>query len=144
MPQERRSSRLEEQILEILEKAEREPRWRRWLRRLRRPRWPRSPRLTSFLRISLPESTVLLAGAFLLALLAVLVRDWSRTLAVLLAIASLLSFFTPIVRQLVRGPTGWRPDQPRRWRGRDIDLPPPRRGLLGWIRYQWWRMRQRR
>jgi hypothetical protein len=90
----------------------------------------------------LPENTVLLAAAFLLALLAVLVSDWSRTLAMLLAIASLLSFFTPVVRQFVRG-NSWAPSSARRWRGRDIDLPPPRRGLLGWLRYQWWRRRHR-
>jgi len=143
MPQERRPSRLEEQILEILEKAEREPLWRRFLRRLRHPlhrplrprrRWP---------ELRLPQGTALLAAAFVLALLAVVVRDWSRTLALLLAIASLSAFFAPVVQQLVRG-SSWTPDQPRRWRGRDIDLPPPRRGLTGWIRYQWWRFRHRR
>lgn len=54
MPQERRSSRLEEQILEILEKAEREPRWRRWLRRLRRPRFPAPRRGLHARRFSFP------------------------------------------------------------------------------------------
>lgn len=142
MPEERRSSRLEEQILEILEKAEREPRWRRWLRRLRRPRFPAPRRGLHARRFSFPESTALLAGAFLLALLAVLVGDWSRTLAMLLAIVSLLSFFAPVVRQLARGPS-WTPDQPRRWRGRNIVLPPARRGIIGWFRYQWWRLRRR-
>ncbi|MCX7624171.1 MAG: hypothetical protein RMK01_09230 [Thermomicrobium sp.] len=143
MPKEQRSSRLEEQILEILEKAEREPGWRRLLRRLRRPRpwtWRRRPRWP---HRSLPQNTALLAAAFLLALLAVVIRDWSRTLALLLAILSLLAFFTPVVRQL-KGGGGWSPDRPRRWRGRDIDLPPPRRGVTGWLRYQWWRIRQRR
>lgn len=143
MPQERRSSRLEEQILEILEKAEREPRWRRWLRRLRRPRLrvvrvPGRP-----IRFSVPSDTALLAASFLLALLAILVRDWSHGLTTLLAIASLLAFFTPVVTRLVRG-TGWAPHQPRRWRGRDIDLPPSSSGLLGRLRYRWWRWRHRR
>jgi hypothetical protein len=142
MPQERRSSRLEQQILEILEKAEREPWWRRALRLVRRPRFPRARCRFPGTHFSLPENTVLLAAAFLLALLAVLVSDWSRTLAMLLAIASLLSFFTPVVRQFVRG-NSWAPSSARRWRGRDIDLPPPRRGLLGWLRYQWWRRRHR-
>ncbi len=143
MPQEHRPSRLEEQILEILEKAEREPRWRRVLRQLRRPRvrLPRPGR--RWPRLALPRDTALLAAAFLIALLAIVVRDWSRTLAQLLAILSLLAFFAPVVRQLAGGGQ-WAPDRPRRWRGRDIDLPPPRRGLSGWIRYQWWRLRNRR
>ncbi len=142
MPQEQRTSRLEEQILEILEKAEREPAWRRLWWRFRRPRLrPPRPR-RRWPRLTLPQDTALLAAAFLLALLAVLVRDWSRTLALAFATLSLVSFFTPVVRQLVRG-RGWTPDAPRRWRGRDIDLPPPRRGLAGWLRYQWRRLRRR-
>lgn len=143
MPQQRPSSRLEEQILEILEKAEREPRWRRWLRRLQRPRSSLPRRPVMRWRFTLPGEAALLALALLVALAAVIVSDWSRTGAAVLAIVSLLAFFTPVVRRLIHG-SGWSPDQRQRWRGRDIDLPPPRRGLSGWLRYQWWRWRQRR
>ncbi len=89
------------------------------------------------------ESTWVWIGAtFGLALLALVLSDWSRTLALVLAIGSLVVFFLPIVAQFRRSAAT--SSSPRRWRGRDIDLPPPRVGLLGRLRYWLWRRRQRR
>lgn len=144
MPENRRSTRLEEQIREILEQADREPAWRRWLRRVRRPRArlearPPRPRRRAW---SIEPTWAWLGATFGLALLAIVLSDWSRTLAMLLAISSLIVFFAPIVARFRRGPV--EVSGSRRWRGRDIDLPPPRIGLVGRLRYWLWRLRQRR
>lgn len=143
MPEQRESSRLEEQIRQILEQAEREPRWRRWLRRVPRARPYQVVRSFPGRRRTVIDSTwAWLAGTFGLALLAILVAEWSRTLATLVAIGSLVVFFAPIVT----GFRGRAVDVPgsRRWRGRDIDLPPRPYGIGGRVRYWLWRLRQRR
>jgi hypothetical protein len=145
MPEQKRATRLEEQIREILEQAEREPGWRRWLRRLRHPRpqlrvirW----RVPQQRPVAIEPAWVWLGATFGLAFLALLVADWSRTLAILLAISCLIVFFLPVVARFRRSSeTG---SSARRWRGRDIDLPPPSSGLAGRLRTWWWHLRHRR
>ncbi|MDI3339745.1 MAG: hypothetical protein QJR03_04360 [Sphaerobacter sp.] len=131
----KRYTRAEEEILQILDKVDREPAWRRLRRGLRRRRLPR-PRSP----LNLAADWLWIAVSFGLALVAILVRDWSATLALLLAIASLIAFFSPIALQ-------WRRPSPpavQRWRGKDISLPPRRTGIIGELRYQLWRLRNRR
>jgi hypothetical protein len=135
----RRYTRVEEEIIQILEKKEREPGWRQ-----ARPRLPRSPRL------NLPrvpgrfrlDGLAWLGLTFGLALAAILVGGSHPLLSGLLAIASILVFLSPIV--LRRRASSSLPQSPQRWRGRDIDLPPSRQGVLGDLRYRLWQARQRR
>lgn len=132
----KRYTRAEEEILQILDKVDREPAWRRLRPRRgprRRPPGPPRPRWAA-------PDWIWIGVSFGLALVAILARDLSATLATLLAIASILAFFAPIVLQR-RAPG---PPPIQRWRGKDIDLPPRRAGLLGEVRYQLWRLRNRR
>lgn len=136
----KRYTKLEEEILQILNESDNQPVWKRVRpRRMLRPRPPRPPR-TPRLPGSVSETWIWFGGTFGLALLAIIVRDWSSTLAALIAIVSILFFFSPIVRQL-RG----RPSVPttQRWRGQDIDLPPSSDGVIGKIRYWLWQQRHR-
>ncbi|MBX6342837.1 MAG: hypothetical protein IRY97_10295, partial [Thermomicrobiaceae bacterium] len=57
-------------------------------------------------------------------------------------ILSILAFLSPIVLWRQPGPMLGPPVH--RWRGRDITLAPRRTGLIGEIRYQIWRLRNRR
>ena len=137
----RRYTRVEEEIIQILEQKEREPGWRR-----ARFRLPRQPRLS---RLGLPRlrghkrlggfSWLLLT--FGLALAAVLLAGTSHLLAGLLAIASIVVFLSPIVTS--RRDSGLPYTPSRHWRGKDINLPPARTGLLGEIRYRLWEYRHR-
>ncbi len=142
MPENRRPTRLEDQIREILEQADREPAWRRWSRRFRRrPRLELVKPHTRRWSLWMESTWVWIGATFGLALLALVLSEWSRTLAVLLAIGSLVVFFLPIVAQFRRSATT--SSSSRRWRGRDIDLPPSRVGLVGRLRYWLWRRRHR-
>lgn len=133
----KRYTKVEEEILQILDEADREPAWRR-LRNVRGPRrGPRRPRLPG----GIDGTWVWYGASFGLALLAVILSGWSQTLALLLAILSILAFLSPIVLQRRSGALG---PEVRRWRGRDIDLPPRRAGIIGEIRYRLWRLRNRR
>lgn len=134
----RRYTRVEEEIIQILEEKDREPGWRRMRPRLpRRPR-VRLPRLAGHRRLG---GFAWLIVTFGLALAAVLLAGTSHLLAGLLAIASIIVFLSPIVTARRGGTPGPPPIQ--RWRGRDIDLPPSRTGLLGEIRYRLWEYRRR-
>lgn len=135
----KRYTKVEEEIIQILNEADREPVWRK-LRRPRRrpPRQPRQPdrKSSRFDRTLLP-----LGLSFALALAAVIIGGSSHTLAVVLAIASVLTFLSPIVLRFSppsRSPASYE------WRGKVIDLPPRRAGLLGEIRYRLWQFRHRR
>lgn len=133
----KRYTRVEEEILQILNEADREPRWQRvstWLARRRRP-GPRAPRRT--FRV---EGIVPFVVSFALALGAIFLAGWSHSLAAALAILSIIVFLSPFV--IRRGPTALSPSV-HRWRGRDIELPPVRSGLVGEIRYRLWRLRNR-
>ncbi|HET7038124.1 MAG TPA: hypothetical protein VFI42_20790 [Thermomicrobiaceae bacterium] len=136
----RRYTRVEEEIIQILEQKEREPGWRRARFRLRRPRLPRFslPRFNGHPRLGGFSWLLLTFG---LALAAVLLAGTSHLLAALLAIASMLVFLSPIVTSRRAGGLPYTPA--RRWRGKDIDLPPSRTGLLGEIRYRIWEYRHR-
>ncbi|MFO7271375.1 hypothetical protein [Sphaerobacter thermophilus] len=131
----KRYTRVEEEIIQILDKVDREPAWKRLRPRRgpsRRPPGPRRPRVTA-------PDWIWIGVAFGLALIAIVARDLSAALAMILAIASILAFFAPIVLR-------WRAPSPppiQRWRGKDIDLPPRRAGIMGEIRYQLWRLRNR-
>ncbi len=135
----KRYTRLEKEVLEILNEVDPEPPKPRiqFLRRRRSPQLPTGPRST-------PKSGSLLwfAGTIGLALAAILVRDWSETLALILAIVTILVFFSPIVLGFGnRGPSG---PNVQRWRGKDIEFPPPRAGIIGELRYRIWKMRSGR
>ncbi len=135
----KRYTRVEEEILQILNEADRETRWQRlsaWLARRRRPR-PRTrvPRRT--FRI---EGIAPFVASFALALAAIFLAGWSHSLAALLAILSIVIFLSPFV--IRRRPTTLGPSV-HRWRGRDIELPPSRGGVVGEIRYRLWRLRNR-
>lgn len=133
----KRYTKAEEEILQILNDADHEPVWRRVHMPRRSPgKPPRAPRHLPF-----DSSWLWIIVSFGLALLAILVGDWSETLAVLFAILSVLAFLSPIV--LNRRPAGMG-QTARQWRGRDIDLPPSRSGIIGEMRYRLWQMRNRR
>ena len=131
----RRYTKVEEEIIQILEQKDREPGWRR-----SRPRLPRMPRIPRGRWLPRFGGFSWLLLTFGLALAAVLLAGTSHLLAGILAIASAIVFLSPIVTSR-RGGLPERPIQ--RWRGRDIDLPPSREGLLGEIRYRLWEYRQR-
>ena len=134
----KRYTRVEEEILQILNEADHEPAWRRarnWLSRRPRRQRPSTPRRT--LRI---EGLVPFVLSFALALAAIFAAASSHTAAAALAIVSILVFLSPLVprrRQSAMTPSV------HRWRGRDIELPPSRGGVIGEIRYRLWQLRNR-
>jgi len=143
MPEQQRTTRLEEQIREILEQAEREPAWRRWLRRLRRSRLRLSRRrIGQQFSTAIEPAWIWLGVTFGLALLALLLSEWSRTVAMLLAISCLLVFFAPVIARV--RPPGDTVSSGRRWRGKDIDLPRAPSGVVWRLRAWWWHFRRRR
>jgi hypothetical protein len=132
----KRYSKVEEEILEILDRAEQQTPKRRY--RPERPKFSR--RMSSGVLRKIPFGVAWLLGVFGLALAAILVSGWSSTLATLLAIASILVLFSPIVLGFRRPAqqTG-----PKEWRGRVINLPPRQEGVVGKIRYKIWEIRNR-
>lgn len=146
----KRYTKLEEEIIQILNEKDRESGWRSTRLRLPRLRRPQLHSGRTNLRASTrpPDERRFdlaglrwLLGSFGLALAAILIASWSHLLAVLLAIAAILFFLSPMVRQRTMGPPT---RTAQRWRGRDIELPPSRGGLLGDLRYRLWQFRQRR
>lgn len=135
----KRYTRLEKEVLQILNEVDPEPPKPRFqfLRRRRSPKLPTGPRST-------PKGGSLLwfAAIIGLALGAILVKDWSETLAVILAIITILVFFSPIVMGF--GNSGPTAPSVQRWRGKDIEFPPPRAGIIGELRYRIWKMRSGR
>jgi hypothetical protein len=130
----KRYSKVEEEILEILDRAEQQAPKRRG-----RPERPKlSRRVPTGLLRGVPFGLLWLGGVFGFALAAILVSGWSGTLATLLAIASILVLFSPIV-------LGFRSSSqqtgPKEWRGRVISLPPRQEGVVGKIRYKIWEIR---
>ena len=137
----KRYTKLEEEIIQILDAKEREPAWRKFNLRRFRPR-PRLPRR----RPSLPgtpgkaNGLIWLGVTFGLALVAIMVADYSHVLALVLALVCILVFLSPIVFSRRTDPIY---HSSRQWRGRDVDFPPPRDGLSGEIKYRLWQMRNR-
>lgn len=141
----KRYTKLEEEIIQILDEADREPGWRKVTRRARLPqRRPSLPQRSPIRQSSFQSSSWLwIGGSFGLALVAIMIADWSRLLAIVLAIASIALFLSPIVLRSRRG--GGTPVQTvHTWRGKDIELPPNRSGFVGELRYRFWQMRNRR
>lgn len=135
----KRYTRLEKEVLQILKEVDPEPPKPRFqfLRRRRSPQLPTDPDTRSR-----GGSWVWIAGSLLLALGTILVKDFSGTLALILAIFSMIAFLSPIVL----GFSSPRPTGPnvQRWRGKDIEFPPPRAGIIGELRYRIWKIRSGR
>jgi hypothetical protein len=87
-----------------------------------------------------PPGILWLTGVFGFALLAILVADWSRNLAFVFAILSILVVFSPLYFWSRPSPVG--PPQ-KEWRGRVIQMPPRQEGPLGKIKYKLWELRNR-
>lgn len=87
-----------------------------------------------------PPGILWLIGIFGFALLAVLVADWSRNLAILFGILSILVVFSPLVLWSRPSPIG--PPQ-KEWRGRVIQMPPRQEGPIGKLKYKIWELRNR-
>ena len=135
----KRYTKLEEEIIQILDAKDREPAWRRFSLRRFRPRLPRGrPSLPG--RVGKGNGLIWLGATFGLALLAIMAASWSHLLALILALACILLFLSPIVVSRRSDPI-YRSAQ--QWRGRDIKFPPPRDGITGKIRYRVWQYRNR-
>lgn len=118
-------SRLEDEVLEILYRTDQPASFTDHVRRkAAQQRQRRVNDATSSIRGLLPAqwtSGSLLIAAFVVAFLAILVRDTSAVLATLLALASVILLIWPIIERFRR------PDQSdiKRWRGQDMDFRPP-------------------
>lgn len=139
----KRYTKIEEQVIQILNEADKEPFWKK-LRRVRRPNRPRRPGGPNRTSTHFDSDWVPFAAAFLLALAAILVGGNSRTIATVLAIISIIVFFSPIFRS--RGRASLPTPGSQSWRGRDsgFNFPPERDGFLGEVRYRIWEFRNRR
>jgi hypothetical protein len=117
-------SRLESEVLEILERSDKPISFsdhvRRKVARERRERLMRATGSLRQVRGQAGPGTFLVASIGL-AIVAFLLQDASGLLAYLLALASVVCLFWPIVQSL-RRPAG---SSNRRWRGRDMDYTPP-------------------
>jgi cytochrome b subunit of formate dehydrogenase len=87
-----------------------------------------------------PSGILWLVGVFGFAILAILVADWSRNLALLFGILSILVVFSPLYFWSRPTPIG--PPQ-KEWRGRVVQMPPRQEGPLGKIKYKLWELRNR-
>jgi hypothetical protein len=125
-------TRIEEEVMEILDRIEDErpapPRAHPHLRLVSSRPMKRKRRITMpNLRLTSLPIWWSLAAAFALALAALVVRDTSQTLGLILAVISALVFLSPFV---FRRPTGGTSDSgfggpvTKEWRGRDITLGP--------------------
>jgi hypothetical protein len=88
----------------------------------------------------IPPGILWLVGIFGFALLAYVVADWSRNLALLFGILSILVVFSPLFFWSRPSPVG--PPQ-KEWRGKVIELPPRQEGTLGKLKYKIWELRNR-
>lgn len=123
---EKRYTKVEEEILQILDKmeVENDPPPRPPLRIVRRTEHHRTSRRV---RSIASRDWIPLALSGALAFAALMFSNQSHTAALILSIASMLAFFSPLV--LRRGGKGSSPPEPygaKLWRGRDISLEPPR------------------
>lgn len=135
----KRYTKVEEEIIQILDAKDREPGWRRATRRRWKPRLPRF-RFTPSKRLNAATGLSWLILTFGLALGAILISGTSHLAAVILAIACILVFLSPLV--FSRRDTGLhRPAQ--EWRGREMGLPPSQDGFVGKLRYRLWEMQHR-
>jgi hypothetical protein len=123
----KRYTKVEEEIIQILDRLEsEEPAPTRPPLRIVSPRPKRSRRFQS-VHVPRPKfdtrpAWFWLAASFTLAAAAYFVRDFSSTLAMLLAIASICAFFAPLFS---RGPgvtPAPGPPATKRWRGKDISF----------------------
>ena len=88
-----------------------------------------------------PSGLLWLGAVFGFALLAVLVSDWSQTLAFIFAILSIIAVFSPIyIWSRSAAPVA---TQQKEWRGRVIHLPPRQDGPIGKLKYKIWEIRNR-
>jgi hypothetical protein len=137
------NSRVEQEIREILDRSDFDPDTRKEPTSARRYR-PNRKKLqiggSTGALSRVPSGIAWLIGIFGFAILAILVADWSRNLALVFAIASILVLFSPLVLWSKKAPleTG-----AKEWRGRVIQLPPSQTGPLGRIRYKIWELRNR-
>jgi hypothetical protein len=88
----------------------------------------------------IPSGILWLVGIFGFALLAILVSDWSRNLAIVFGILSILVVFSPLFFWSRPSPLG---PQQKEWRGRVIELPPRDEGPIGKLKYKIWELRNR-
>lgn len=115
-----RSSRLEREVREILERADAEQRPLDNVQHaVRRKRQVARATVANAWRPSIPAALnseiARIVAAFVLAIVAAVIADWSHLLAIVFAIASLLTFFS--LWFPARGPNSF--DTPR-WRGQDL------------------------
>jgi hypothetical protein len=136
-----RNKRIEREINEILERKDLGPPSEPPLDRRYNPsrKKLRIGDAQSFIG-KVPPGILWLVGVFGFALLAVLVEDWSRNLAILFGILSIVVVFSPLFFWSRPSPVG--PPQ-KEWRGRVIQLPPRQEGTLGKIKYKIWELRNR-
>lgn len=138
----RRNKRVEQEINEILERkdlgspSESLPN-RRYSRASRKLRFGEARSMLS----GVPPGVLWLVGIFGFAILAILVQDLSRNLALLFGILAILVVFSPIY--FWSKPTPMAPQQ-KEWRGRVIQMPPRQDSALGRIRHKIWELRNRR
>lgn len=129
-------TRLEDEVLEILQRTDTPVSMSEHVRRKvaqerreRAQRWRHDA-------LSLPSRLGAFSGIFgfaILGLLAFLVRDASPLLATILAIASVVVLFLPVVDRYRNGPQS---PTAKRWRGRDMDTsfrPPGSSGQPAWF-----------
>lgn len=141
MSKEPRNKRVEQEISEILERADLgDPAKPAPNRRYRPTRKKLNVMPSSSFLTRIPPGILWLVGIFGFAILAILVSDWSRNLAILFGIISILVLFSPIV--FWSRPTPVEPKQ-KEWRGRVIQMPPKQEGAMGKLRYKIWELRNR-
>ncbi|MEX2426370.1 MAG: hypothetical protein WD401_06365 [Thermomicrobiaceae bacterium] len=137
----RRNKRVEKEISEILERNDlgsphETPPNRRYDASRRKLRF--SNARSALGRV--PSGILWLAGIFGFALLAIFVSDWSRNLAIVFAILSIVVVFSPLYFWSRHTPIG--PPQ-KEWRGRVIQMPPRQEGPVGKLKYKLWEIRNR-
>jgi hypothetical protein len=135
-----RNKRVEQEIAEILERSNFDQPASTPGRRYRPSRRKFRIRRESGIFTKVPPVILWLLGIFGTALLAIMIADWSRTLAIALAIASIVILFSPLVFWSRPSPIQ---QGPKEWRGRVIDLPPRQEGVIGKVRYKIWEIRNR-
>jgi hypothetical protein len=135
-----RNKRVEQEIAEILERTDFDTPAPADQRRYRPSRKKFRLRSEGGLLGRVPSGIAWLIGIFGFALIAILVADWSRNLALLFAILSILVLLSPLY--FWRRPAPMQ-QAPKEWRGRVIELPPRQDGPLGRLRYKLWEIRNR-
>lgn len=148
----KRYTKVEEEVIQILDRLESEkPAPSRPNLRLvesgrpaNRPKQRRSLKSASHLsHLFAGKPWIWIASAIGLAFAAILVRDMSENLALVLALASFVAFFAPIFVNRrtpgARGPGG----EVKQWRGRDVSFQPPSGPSPGERLNRWFQDRRR-